>query len=186
MNLSLLHLVPWDIILHNVMDWRNAQPEILRNPTPLTWADQLKYKELLLTDDCRRYSNQLRMWPITSGGTMVAWAGLTHMVRDDKLRSTAELSLLTSPDTVADPIAYSTILVYFLNEITPLFFINKYWQGYRLYSETYDVPGRELHIGIMDKHMVREGVRRHQRYHVGRYYDIIDHGLLKSDWESRQ
>jgi hypothetical protein len=184
-SLSLTRLVPWDDILWNIFCWRQDQPEILRNPNwPRTMSDMDQYKLDLLTDDCRRFSNKVRMWPITNfHGTMLAWAGLTHMTRDTQFRSTAELSFLTSPKIVSNPDEYSTLLVYFLQTITPLFFSNKYWQGYRLWSETYAIPGRELHIEIMDRHMKREGVMRHHHYRDGKYSDIIYHGLLKSDWE---
>jgi hypothetical protein len=181
----MVRVVPWDVILPSLIEWREAQPDILRDPRPLTMEDQEQYKRMLLAEDCRRFGNRTHMWPVTDGDEFIAWGGLTNMEWYGGQVLVAETSFIARPDITADDTDYTTVFGWFLSQLLPIFFSpTGYWKGHRLHSETYDLPHRACHIRVLESRgFKREGVLRDHHVRHGMVCDVILHGVIKTDVE---
>ncbi len=190
MSLSLSRIVPWPVILDNVKKWRSEQSDILRNPKPLTNEDQEKYKAFILEQDTHRFGEKISMSPITLDGEMLAWGGLTNMEWSIKKGEMsrfvhkAELSFIAQTSLLNTDL-YDAMFTYFLTEYKRAMLRDGYWKCYRLYSETYDLPHRQRHIGILEANgFKREGVLRGHIFRDNQYfYDVILHAFTKEDYE---
>lgn len=135
--------------LMKVAEWRSRQPEILRNPKPLTRKDQEKYLEYLMVEDLKRFSEETHMWGIKDGGRFIGWGGFTHITWGEGHANWAELSFICDPDYED----YEAAFRFYLRSATDLWFSKPYWNGIGLYSITYDLPHRKNHIGILGEYL---------------------------------
>jgi hypothetical protein len=124
------------------------------------------------------------MKPLTLDSEMIGWCGLTHIEWSEGRAIKAEPSFIVATQRAHNPGIYEADLTYFLGEITKLFFNNQYWKGHKLYAEGYDVPSRQHHFAILEKHgFKREGVLRKHTERNGIFVDSILFGMLREDYE---
>jgi RimJ/RimL family protein N-acetyltransferase len=189
MNLLLHHcsLITLDDLML-VAKWRNEQNEMLRNPRILGVEDQIKYLRVLHEQDAKRFSNTMYMWGLVTWDKdfddkqFIGFGGLTNIVWGAGFVIRSESSFIADTRIFRNPTLYEEVFTFFLTELRRLFFGNSYWNGHRLYSESYDLPNRAHHISILEKNgFIKEGVMRHHVYIDGGYHDSIIHGLNRSD-----
>lgn len=181
-NYSLCRTVDKNIILKNLMKWRNEQKDMLRNPKELTWADQERYWQMLIAEDSKRYGNTIWMQPLTLDKEMIGWCGLTNIDWGIGFVIKAEPSFIVATERALNPAIYEEDLIYFLTEIKEIFFNNGYWKGHKLYAEGYDLPDRQHHLAIFEKNgFKREGILRQHVMRNKVYVDSIMYGMLKED-----
>ena len=159
--------------LMQIAEWRSRQPEILRNPKPLTREDQEKYLEHLISEDLKRFSEETHMWGIKDGDRFIAWGGFTHITWGEGHAKWSELSFICDPDYED----YEAAFRFYLRSATDLWFSKPYWNGVGLFSVTYDLPSRQDHIRILGEYL-----KPRMGKNVGKTW-VITHAITKDEYK---
>jgi hypothetical protein len=156
-----------------IMEWRNAQIDVLRQDRLLTVADQDNYfKNVVLPLFDQEWPKQL-LFSFLYKGELIGYGGLVHIHWGDKR---AEVSFLLDNKRVASNELYKAEFSVFLTLLKQVAFNDIMFN--RLYTETFDI--RPFHISILEENgFVPEGRMREHVLIEGKYYDSLIHGFLK-------
>jgi RimJ/RimL family protein N-acetyltransferase len=153
--------------------WRNAQMDVLRQPTEISPAEQERYFEQAIEPTFTQERPRQILLTLLEDGEPVGYGGLTNLDWDARR---AELSFLVAPERAADPDVYERDFRAFL-ELAVDGVALRDLNLHRVFAETYDV--RPHHVSILESFgFVPEGrMRDHVR--VGdRYVDSLLHGYV--------
>lgn len=155
--------------------WRNAQPQVLRNPKPLTIEDQHRYWHEVVAPSLVAESPKVVLVAIRIAGALIGYGGLTNL---DWVVRRAEVSFLVSPERAADFGGYVVDFRRFLDLLSELAFERMGLS--RLFTETYDL--RPHHVAVLEAagYQLEGRLRRHQSVE-GVAVDVLFHGLLRED-----
>lgn len=156
-----------------IRQWRNAQLDVLRQPAPISPAEQEAYfaTQIWPTLGLARPANILLSFH--ERDRLIGYGGLVHIAWE---HARAEISFLLDPEGPAD--AYAGRFTTFLALMKTLAFDELGME--RLFTETYAL--RSEHIGVLEAAgFRREGVLRGHVRIGGRAVDSLIHGCLKSD-----
>jgi RimJ/RimL family protein N-acetyltransferase len=158
-----------------IMEWRNAQIDVLRQNNKLTRDDQEKYyREVILATFGQQVPSQM-LFSFLLNNDCIGYGGITHI---DWLSKRSELSFLLDSHRAADAEIYAREFTVFLRLMKKLVF--EELQFNRLFTETYDV--RPLHVSVLEKNgFVPEGRMRQHVNIQGSVHDALIHGIVKSD-----
>lgn len=157
----------------DIMHWRNAQMDVLRQNTPLTIEDQTRYFEKVVSPLFTQKSPQQLLFSFLYKGTCIGYGGLVHINWEDKR---GEISFLLDHNRLGDDQRYSSEFSIFLDCMKELAFDEL--QFNRLFTETYDI--RPLHIGVLESNgFLLEGRMKQHIFMNENYCDSLIHGFLK-------
>ena len=153
--------------------WRNAQMDVLRQPTEISPADQERYFDVAVEPTFAQPRPRQILLTLLEDDAPVGYGGLTNLDWDARR---AELSFLVAPERAARPDVYERDFRAFL-ELAVDGVAMRDLNLHRVFSETYDV--RPQHVSILEAFgFVPEGrMRDHVR--IGdRYADSLLHGYV--------
>ena len=154
--------------------WRNAQMDVLRQPSPIDPGQQQEYYARHIWPTLTQAQPANILMGLLFEGQFIGYGGLVHIGWE---HARAEVSFLISPDRVKDVDLYAQDFSAFLGLIQQLAFADL--KLHRLYTETYDI--RPHHIAVLEANgFVREGVLRDHIRIDRRSVNSIFHGLLDS------
>jgi hypothetical protein len=138
-----------------IMDWRNAQMDVLRQDRHLTPDDQRHYWDRVLTPDAKLSQPKQILFSILRDAQCVGYGGLVHI---DWRKLKAEVSFLVDTCIATDVPAYRSLFLSFLSAIRNIAFGELGLRG--LFTETYDI--RRHHVQTLESagftlHRVLEG-----------------------------
>lgn len=163
--------------LENVRCWRNAQMNILRQSSPISYDEQKKYYEKYIWPTLLELKPSNILFGFFKKKELIGYGGLVHVAWE---HHRAEVSFLLSPSRVDDASVYIEDFANFLKLVKRLAFNDL--GLLRLYTETYDI--RPIHVAVLESNgFVREGVLRNHVFVAGKPCDSIYHGCLKNDEE---
>ncbi len=156
-----------------IRGWRNAQLQVLRQSSPISAAEQVRYFERAVLPTFDDPQPRQLLVTLLLDGEPVGYGGLTNI---DWEARRAELSFLVEPARATDPERYEGDLRAFLALVVDgLAFADL--GLHRVFTETYDI--RPLHLAILEAFgFVLEGrLRDHVR--IGDdYVDSLVHGYV--------
>lgn len=163
--------------MENIRQWRNAQMDILRQPTPLSPQEQQRYwRETVVPSFDERHPTAVLI-SFMYEDVCIGYGGLVHI---DWPAKRAEVSFLLDPAHTIDEEIYKQEFGTFLELLKDLAF--KDLGLNRLFTETFDV--RPSHIAVLEScGFVREGCLRQHAMVNGKPVDSILHGILASEYE---
>ena len=163
--------------VYSIMNWRNAQIDILRQKKFLTSEDQKKYYTEIISPSFKKvFPNQL-LFSYLYKGSCIGYGGLVHISWEDRR---AELSFVVDDKRASDKNIYKQDFETFLNLMKyAAFEIIKF---NRIFTETYSI--REFHINIIESSgFLFEGqLREHVIINNKKCHSLI-HGIIHSDYE---
>ena len=157
--------------------WRNAQLAVLRQPEPLSAAQQDTYfQRIVLPLFEQEQPNQL-LFSLLHNGELIAYGGLVHISWPD---SRAEVSFLVDPQRAMDPATYRRDFLAHLRLLGQVAIEKLRFN--RLFTETYDI--RPAHVAVLEEAGFRlEGrLRQHVRLAPDTFADSLMHGQLAADY----
>ena len=175
-NWSLYPLEKKDVL--KIMEWRNAQMEVLRQWKPLTLYNQEEWWKKLSTDPTQVifaiiYKNE------REERELIGYCGLLNI---DFRNRRAELSFLVEPSRAANHSLYEKDFCAVLQMLCQYGFeslnLNK------IFTETFSF--RKFHISILEKFGFKlEGRLREHQFERGKFWDSLIHSILLSDWRGK-
>jgi RimJ/RimL family protein N-acetyltransferase len=157
----------------DIMNWRNAQMDVLRQSKVLTIDDQLRYFEKVIAPLFTQKNPEQLLFSMLFKDECIGYGGLVHINWQDKR---GEVSFLLDNNRVSDETLYEKEFSIFLNIMKELAF--KELQFNRLFTETYDI--RPFHISVLEKNgFILEGRMKQHIYISDGYKDSLIHGYLK-------
>ena len=161
----------------SIRAWRNAQLAVLRQPEPLSVAQQDAYfQRVVLPLFEQEQPNQL-LFSLLYNGELIAYGGLVHISWPD---CRAEVSFLVDPWRATDPATYRHDFLAHLRLLGQVAF--EALKFNRLFTETYDI--RPAHVAVLEEAEFRlEGrLRQHIQLQPGTFADSLMHGQLAADY----
>ena len=156
-----------------IMEWRNAQLDILRQEKLLTIQDQENYfSNTVLPLFSQPFPRQL-LFSFLVNDLLIGYGGLVHIHWNDKR---AEVSFLLDNKRAKDDRIYEKEFSIYLTLIKQIAF--KDLEFNRLYTETFDI--RPHHISVLEKNGFELEGRMKKHVIIGDVmYDSLIHGYLK-------
>lgn len=156
-----------------IMDWRNAQIDVLRQSRPLTPADQDRYWHDVIVPDFPLTEPRQILFSVLKAGRCVAYGGLVHL---DWNQRKGEVSFLAETATAGDQAAYSDLFRSFLAVLKAIAFQDL--RLHCLFTETYDI--RPHHVRDLEA----SGFRLEQRIAdhtsiAGKKVDSLFHTIME-------
>jgi RimJ/RimL family protein N-acetyltransferase len=159
-------------LAETLREWRNAQIDILRQPAPLSAADQQRYFEHVVIPQYAQPRPAQVLFSYWLKEELIGYGGLVHI---DWIDRRGEVSILLRPERSACTATHAADVRAYLPLIAAAGF--RLLGLERLTSEAWDL--RPHHIAAIEAFgFVREGVLRQHHVHQGRRIDAILHGLL--------
>jgi carbamoyl-phosphate synthase large subunit len=154
--------------------WRNDQIDVLRQPCPLSPADQAAYYERLIWPSMEEARPAQILFMLTHAGRLVGYGGLVHLAWEHRR---AELSFLLDTAIAGD---LDQVELHFRAHIALMLEVAFEDLGFhRVCTETYDI--RPHIIAIMESAgFAREGRMRDHVVIAGRHRDSLVHGCVRS------
>jgi hypothetical protein len=161
--------------IYTIMEWRNAQIDVLRQKSLLTREDQENYYKTSIQPSFSMKEPPLILFSILHKKKFIGYGGFVHI---DWQSRRAEMSFLTSPQRAAIAEQYETDFTTFITILKIIGFQDLNLQ--RLSTETFDI--RPQVIDILEKNgFVKEGRMRNHNLIQGKYIDSIIHGCLNNN-----
>lgn len=158
---------------YEIMNWRNAQMEVLRQNRLLTPEDQEQYFSKVVSQLFTVTNPPQLLFSFLLNGNLIGYGGLVYINWQDKR---AEVSFLLDDKRAADKKLYKKEFSVYLGLIKQLAFIELDFN--RIYTETFDI--RDFHIGILEANgFLLEGKMKEHVLINGVYRDSLIHGYLK-------
>jgi RimJ/RimL family protein N-acetyltransferase len=155
-----------------IMEWRNAQLEVLRQKEPLTETQQLAYWENVVAPGFAQPQPTQILLSYLHRDRAIGYGGFVHISWPDRR---AEISFLVDPDRATRAEVYARDFTVWLALVRRLAFERLGFQ--RLCTETYVT--RVEHINLLESAgFEREGRLRHHVIIHGRPVDSLMHGCL--------
>lgn len=173
MTYSLVPIREEDML--SIMEWRNAQIDILRQKEKLTPQMQKKYFQEILKPSFQHPQPRQILFSFLKGDQLIGYGGLTHI---DWNAARGEISFLLETERTKNLETYNKDFSIFLGLLKKVAF--KDFQLNRIFAETFDI--RPYHVEILVQNgFVYEGrLREHVRLGE-RYVDSLIHSCLRSD-----
>lgn len=158
-----------------IMHWRNAQMDVLRQSKILTKEDQEYYFAKVVTPLFEKEQPEQLLFSLFFDDILIGYGGLVHINWHDRR---GEVSFLLNDKRVEDEELYEKDFTSFLTLIKEMAFEDIDFN--RIYTETFDI--RPLHISILGKNQfILEG-RMKQHVNINNtFYDSLIHGFLKQN-----
>ena len=157
-----------------IMEWRNAQIDILRQTEKLTPQMQQKYFQEVLRPSYGEGRPQQILFSFLIGKQLIGYGGLTHIDWD---ASRGEISFLLNTEHTQNLQTYQKEFSIFLQLLKRVAFGDL--QLNRIFAETFDI--RPYHIETLEQaDFVYEGRLRQHVKIKGRYIDSVIHACLRS------
>lgn len=156
-----------------IRQWRNAQLDVLRQPAPITPAEQEAYFAARIWPSLQKARPAEILLSFHEGDRRIGYGGLVHIAWE---HARAEISFLLDPGEPSA--AYAGRFTAFLALMKTIAFNDLGLT--RLFTETYAL--RTDHIAVLEAAgFRREGMLRDHVQIGGRAVDSLIHGCLKSD-----
>lgn len=156
-----------------IMHWRNAQMDVLRQSRILTKEDQENYFKKNVSPLFEKEHPEQLLFSFFFDDTLIGYGGLVHINWSDRR---GEISFLLNDKRAQDEDLYERDFTSFLTMMKDIAFGEIDFN--RIYTETFDI--RPLHISILEKNQfILEG-RMKQHVNINNiYHDSLIHGFLK-------
>jgi len=155
-----------------IRQWRNAQMDVLRQPSVLTSKEQeAYYHKYIWPDMCSLYPRNILLVYLENDN-LIGYGGLVHIAWEHRR---AEISFLLAPQLATISDNYTRYFSKFLCMMKILAFDDLGFE--RLFTETYAM--REHHIQVLETTgFRREGVLKHHVQIDDQPADSVIHGCL--------
>jgi RimJ/RimL family protein N-acetyltransferase/predicted ATP-grasp superfamily ATP-dependent carboligase len=154
--------------------WRNDQIDVLRQPRPLTEADQAAYYERVVWPSMAEARPAQVLFTLTHAGAVIGYGGLVHLSWDNQR---AELSFLLDTAIASN---LERVALHFRAHIALM--LEVAFDDlclHRVCTETFDI--RPHIVAVLESAgFAREGRMRDHVFIAGRYRDSLVHGRLRS------
>lgn len=162
-----------------IMYWRNAQIDVLRQKKPLTRADQERYFREVVEPTFAMDEPPIMLFSFLSRGQLVGYGGLVYL---DFTARRAEVSFLVDPKRAGDDKLYSQDFLAYLTLIKKIAFEELGLN--RIFTETFAF--RQKHLGLIEKAGFRfEGRLREHIKVRGKFTDSLIHSILKKEYKKQ-
>ncbi|NLU94400.1 GNAT family N-acetyltransferase [Chitinophaga sp. Ak27] len=157
----------------DIMNWRNAQMDVLRQNRVLTIEDQSKYFTNVIAPLFTQEFPQQILFSFLYKNVCIGYGGLVHITWADKR---GEISFLLDNNRLSDNEQYRKEFSIFLDFMKKVAFDDLKFN--RLFTETYDI--RPFHIGVLENNgFLLEGRMKQHIFMNGNFCDSLIHGFLK-------
>lgn len=161
--------------IYQIMEWRNAQMDILRQNKKLIRKDQLKYYNNIIKPTFSQELPSQILFSFLYSNACIGYGGLTNIDWEEKK---AEVSFLVDPQRNKKQELYEKDFSAFLSLLKTIAF-NNLWLN-KLFTETYDV--RPLHIQILEKNGFKYKDREKNKVKIrGKHVDSLLHLVEAKD-----
>lgn len=158
--------------IENIRNWRNSQLDVLRQPKPISRAEQQIYYDDNIWPAMRQKEPDTVLLSYFMKGVLIGYGGLVHISWQDRR---GEVSFLLDPSLPKLRETYGVIFSNFLELLKRIAFEQLALN--RIFTETYDI--RDEHIKVLESSgFVREGVMRQHVIINGEMTDSVIHGCL--------
>jgi hypothetical protein len=167
---SIVSLREEDII--DILKWRNAQIDVLRQKKKLTPKDQKKYFLTRIKPTFSEMQPLQILFSFLHNNKCIGYGGLTHIDWEAKR---IEMSFLLNPIRGRNDKIYSADFSAFITLIKMV--VYKDLKFNRIFTETFDI--RPLHVSLLEKNgFVREGRMKQHVVIKRKFIDSVIHGFL--------
>jgi RimJ/RimL family protein N-acetyltransferase len=161
--------------IESIRCWRNAQIDVLRQPAPVTAAEQERYYAVHIWPDMEAPHPANLLFSYFLGDRVIGYGGLVHIAWEHRR---AEVSFLLDPARNQDLAQYRADYGTFLSLMRELAFADL--GLHRLHAETYAMRERQIAI-LEESGFRREGVMREHVFIGAKPVDSILHGCLRDE-----
>ncbi|MBV6644242.1 MAG: GNAT family N-acetyltransferase [Cyclobacteriaceae bacterium] len=165
-----------EIDMEPIRKWRNAQIEVLRQPSEITQEEQSRYfNRVVMPLFDQEKPNQL-LFSFFKQDALIGYGGVVHLSWIDRR---AEMSFLVDDARASDQSTYQQDFTHFITLIKQLCFEEMNFN--KLFTETYDF--RTFHISILEEAgFVLEGRMRKHIKMAETFRDSLLHSVLKEEY----
>lgn len=163
--------------IFQIMTWRNAQMDVLRQKKKLTKEVQQRYYEQVILPSYNVRKPDLLLYSLIYNNRIVGYGGFVHISWAD-LR--AEMSFLVETSRTHEKEIYKSDFSNFIKLMKEKAFAQLGFN--KIFTETYSF--RVYHMSILEENgFVKEGILRKHVIINNKFYDSIFHGYLKENYE---
>lgn len=156
--------------------WRNAQIDILRQKTPISYEEQQIYFRKNIWPTFIQKNPQQILFSFFLQNELIGYGGLTNM---DWEALRGEISFLVNLERGEESQTYKQDFSHFLNFISRVAFEELHF--HKIFTETFAF--REKHMKILETFgFQRDGILREHVFKRNHWYDSFVHSLLYREW----
>lgn len=162
--------------IENIRVWRNAQMDVLRQKSILTYEEQQLYFQKTIWPTFQQEKPNQILFSLLHHDICIGYGGLTYLDWENRR---AEVSFLVDPIRAEDEKIYRQDFIHFLELLCQVSFEHLHF--HRLIAETYAF--RCSTIQVLERiGFNQEGILHEHVYKQGQWIDSIMYGLLANKW----